>query len=170
MQKVNVHSTKKPSISTFCEGCKELQQKVDGLEQKVDGLQQDNAELKQDNAELKQDNAELNQKVDGLQQSNAELWTAVNSLVVPMQKVHRRVLLHCLREKIYQLLVGKPIVSSNINWYDFLHGIRNSPEQLRTLNMSADIILIITNKKKVATYRKLLTTVVQHSLHTFIHT
>ena len=38
MQKVNVHSTKKSSVSSFCEGCKELQQKVDGLEQ-------DNAQL-----------------------------------------------------------------------------------------------------------------------------
>ena len=97
---------------------------------------------------LKQDTAKLNQKVDGLQQSNAELWTAVNSLVVPMQKVHRRVLLHCLREKIYQLL-GKPIVSSNISWYDFLHGISNSPEQLRTLNMSADIILFVMTEASV---------------------
>ena len=65
-----------------------------------------------------------------------------------MQKVHRRVLLHCLRKKIYQLL-GKPIVSSNISWYNFLHGIRNSPEQLRTLNMSADIILFVMTEASV---------------------
>ena len=71
MQKVNVHSTKKPAISTFCEGCKELQQEVDVL-----------------NAKLNQKVDELQQSNDGLQQSNAELWTAVNSLVVPTYTVH----------------------------------------------------------------------------------
>ena len=61
---------------------------------------------------------QLQQSITQQQQTNAQLLSGINSVVLPMQKIHRRVLLH------------------------YLQGIINSPDQMSVLvNVDADVLL-----------------------------
>ena len=106
------------TTTTSCEGCKELKTIV----------------------------AQLEQSFTEQQQTIAYLLSAVNSVVLPMQKIHLRVLLHNMRAKVCTLLGHK---TADINdWFAYLGGILDSPEQLETLQMGADIIRFVQTQAK----------------------
>ena len=117
--------TSKPPTS--CDDCKELKTVI--------------AELQQSNTELKTVIAELQQSNTEQQQINAYLLSTVNSVVLPMQKIHLRVLIHNMRVKVCKLLGDDPNIIKD--WFAYLGGILASPEQLRTLQMGADIIRFV---------------------------
>ena len=114
--------SKSSKKASSCEGCKELKQKFDfqfaQQQEFIIQLQQSNAQLQQSIAQLQQVNAQQ-------QQTNAQLLNGINSVVLPMQKIHRRVLLHYLRDRICILLDRWP--GNEQPWGEFLQGIMNSP-------------------------------------------
>ena len=119
-----------PSVPTTCAGCKELERSITLLQSNITLLQSDNVELQKNKAQQDQRIAEM------------------NSFVLPMQKIHLRVLLHNLRVKVCSIL-GQDLKEIS-NWYDYLNTILASPEQLKSLNMGADIIKFLQTRAKIS--------------------
>ena len=121
---------KTSSVPTSCAGCQELERNNARRDQII-------AELQQSNIRQDQINAALHDHVQ-----------ALNFYVLPMQKIHRRVLLHNLRAKICSILSQDlKLISS---WYDYLGSILASPKTLETLHMDAEIIQFVRTEEKVA--------------------
>ena len=120
-----------PSVPTTCAGCKELERSIVRLEQS-------NVELQ---LQVQKNKAQQDQRI-------AELYNTMNSFVLPMQKIHLRVLLHNLRVKVCSIL-GQDLKEIS-NWYDYLNTILASPEQLKSLNMEADIIKFVQTRAKIS--------------------
>ena len=94
---------KTSSVPTSCAGCQELERINARRDQII-------AELQQSNIRQEQINAALHDHVQ-----------ALNFYVFPMQKIHRRVLLHNLRAKICSILSQDVKLISS--WYDYLGSI-----------------------------------------------
>ena len=120
-----------PSVPTTCAGCKELERSIVRLEQS-------NVELQ---LQLQKNKAQQDQRI-------ADLYNTMNFFVLPMQKIHLRVLLHNLRVKVCTIL-GQDLKEIS-NWYDYLNTILASPEQLKSLNMGADIIKFVQTRAKIS--------------------
>ena len=130
--------SKSAKKASSCEGCKELKQKFDfqyaQQQEFIIQLQQSIAQLQQVNAQQ--------------QQINAQLLSGINSVVLPMQKIHRRVLLHYLRDRICILLGRLP--GKEQPWGEFLQGIINSPDQMSVLvNMDAAVLLFVMTEATI---------------------
>ena len=98
--------------------------------------------------ELKQVSAQHQEIITQLQQSNDQLWSAINSVVLPMQKIHRRVLLYKLRACICILLGQVP--GREQPWGEFLQGIINSPGQMSVLlDMDAAVLQFVMTEATV---------------------
>ncbi len=135
---------KTSSVPTSCAGCQELERNNARRDQIIAELQLSNirqdqiiAELQQSNIRQEQINAALHDHVQ-----------ALNFYVLPMQKIHRRVLLHNLRAKICSILSQDVKLISS--WYDYLGSILASPKTLEILHMDAEIIQFVRTEAKVA--------------------
>jgi hypothetical protein len=126
------------SVPNTCAGCKELERRIVRLEQSYVRLEQSYVELE---LQLQKNKAQQDQRI-------AELYNTMNSFVLPMQKIHLRVLLHNLLVKVCSIL-GQDLKKIS-NWYDYLNTILASPEQLKSLNMGADIIKFLQTRAKIS--------------------